>query len=847
MTKSVFISYSHKDETHREDLEEQLSMLKRNNVISVWHDRKITAGDDWRNQINENLNNADIIIFLVSPSFLASDYCYDVEVKTAMSRHQAGNAKIISIVIRPCDWQECEFSKFQAVPKDAKPITLWNDKDSAWLDAVSGLKGYIKEFSPAKKQPIIIEPNNTISPSVQTLHWLDDTEILLTHRKVNKVNLSDIFITPDVKVENKEKIKEIKIVSADSLIKKNDFQMISGEEQQGKTTLLKYFYKELLKKDFLPIYIDASKVKKSNLKLILDELIKIQYINLTSEHYHSFEKRVIILDNIDNIGLNQKYRDVFLEQLNKDSNFIIATCHTSFGFVSREITYFDNYNRVEILGFGNLKREEIVKKWISLGVEENIEESELYSQCDEIKSRLDTVIKKNIVPPKPIYVLMLMQMFEANAQLNLDLTSYGHCYQQLIYQAFDQAKISKSDFDKYLNVLTELAWSIFIREENLNDHEIDAFFIDYCKRYLPVNGREVISKLEAHSILKKNGLRTGFKYPYIYYFFVGKKIAESYSDSSSVKEEVNQLLNKLHREDYANILIFITHHTKDSWVLNEIKNVLSSLFSDQNRASLTKEQLSFMNTFIKEIPELIIEQREINKEREAHNQRLDEIERAEPEVVPEGEPMDILANINKTFKGMEIAGQIIRNRHATMTRDSLYELANCGASTGLRFLEYFIKITDTAKNEIVKLITLQLAEHPNLTNKQIQSHAELVYLHLTYGVINGVVRKIASSIGSKEATEIYESLEENENSPAFILIKQAIELQFTRSVKISSIETVTEKLRNNPVCLRILKEMVIQHIYMFPVEYKTKQQLSELLDISVQGQRLMDQRKLGKG
>ncbi|HHX8674668.1 TPA: hypothetical protein ACVO4Z_004780, partial [Vibrio alginolyticus] len=337
------------------------------------------------------------------------------------------------------------------------------------------------------------------------------------------------------------------------------------------------------------------------------------------------------------------------------------------------------------------------------------------------------------------------------------------------------------------------------------------------------------------------------------YFFVGKKVAESYRDSEDTKGMVAHLLSELHREDYANILIFITHHTKDSWVLDEINKVLSSLFDEHSEATLNKKQLAFMDDFMKEIPELILEQREIQKERDRQNERLDHFERrsevdeSKDNTIEQSEPLDILANINKTFKGMEISGQIIRNRHASLTRDSMEELARTGACSGLRFLEYFIKISDVAKNEIIKLISNHLAEYPDISDKEIEKQAENTYLHLTYGVISGLTRKIASSIGSKEALEVYTEMEANIGTPAISLIRQAIELQFNKSLDVDQISDCVKQLRGNPVCLRILKEMVIQHIYMFPVPYRQKQQLSTLLNLTVQGQRLMDMNKTGKG
>lgn len=162
-------------------------------------------------------------------------------------------------------------------------------------------------------------------------------------------------------------------------------------------------------------------------------------------------------------------------------------------------------------------------------------------------------------------------------------------------------------------------------------------------------------------------------------------------------------------------------------------------------------------------------------------------------------------------------------------------------------MDYFIQLSNTAKSEIVGLIENTLKEHPNLTDEQIQKQAKNMFMQMSYSVINGVIRKIASSIGSKEASEIYSELERPDSpSPAIILLNQAIELQFMREINIQKLSTTTLKLKNNPVCTRILKEMVIQHTYMFPVGYKEKQQISELLDLSVKQQRIMDSNKVAK-
>lgn len=137
---NIFFSYSHKDETLRDKLEAHLSMLKHQGAIETWHDRRITTGDDFAGVIDARLEAADLILLLVSADFLNSKYCFDVEMKRAMERHVAREARVIPIILRPCDWHSAPFGKLLAVPTDGKPVTTWPDIDEALVDVVLQLR-----------------------------------------------------------------------------------------------------------------------------------------------------------------------------------------------------------------------------------------------------------------------------------------------------------------------------------------------------------------------------------------------------------------------------------------------------------------------------------------------------------------------------------------------------------------------------------------------------------------------------------------------------------------------------------------------------------------------------------
>ena len=136
----VFISYSHADEALRNELEKHLAGLLRQGVITTWHDRRIAPGEDLHGQIDDHLNTADIVLLLVSADFLASDYCYDVEMNRAMERHERGGARIIPVILRPCDWHGAPFGRLMAVPPDGKPVVKHATLDDGFLEVAKAIR-----------------------------------------------------------------------------------------------------------------------------------------------------------------------------------------------------------------------------------------------------------------------------------------------------------------------------------------------------------------------------------------------------------------------------------------------------------------------------------------------------------------------------------------------------------------------------------------------------------------------------------------------------------------------------------------------------------------------------------
>lgn len=144
---TVFLSYSHKDEKYRDELETHLASLKRQGIIETWHDRRIGAGKEIDSEISENLETADIILLLASSDFIASKYCIDIEVTRALERHEKGEARVIPVIIRPCDWHDLPFGKLNALPIDGRPVSKFPDIDDAFLEITKGIKDAAREIN----------------------------------------------------------------------------------------------------------------------------------------------------------------------------------------------------------------------------------------------------------------------------------------------------------------------------------------------------------------------------------------------------------------------------------------------------------------------------------------------------------------------------------------------------------------------------------------------------------------------------------------------------------------------------------------------------------------------------
>lgn len=233
----IFCSYSHKDEEYKDELETHLANLKRLGLIDLWTDRRILPGDNWDFEINDKLQNADIILLLISSDFIASNYCYDVEIKQAIKQHKEQKSITIPIALRECDWYDAPFSFIQGLPSDMKPIVSknWFSKDEAYKDVSVNLRRLINEII-NRKQTTEEKEYNELPNSIEALRdfiskykegefvqtakqrilQLDENNFWYKSEKSNSINDYESYLTNYPKGKYSEKAKtQIEKLKAD--------------------------------------------------------------------------------------------------------------------------------------------------------------------------------------------------------------------------------------------------------------------------------------------------------------------------------------------------------------------------------------------------------------------------------------------------------------------------------------------------------------------------------------------------------------------------------------------------------------------------------------------------------
>jgi hypothetical protein len=839
----LFICYSHQDNLddnpYIEQFKRHTAPLKNNGLIEEWYDREILPGEDYQNKIDNNLEDADIICLFISANFLSSKYCMDEKEKALKLRKKKG-VPVIPIILSPCGWlDDKDMSKLLALPTDGKPVSGFQDRNEAWHDVYIGLKKLIEKEIKIKQLEITEEFGN----------FLQDTEMLTkAHSQKEKIFLDDIFVYPELdKYDNL--IKYEKEISLEELLKNLlDYPkiVIAGEDQSSKTTLCKMIFKELRNKNFIPVYVSDKKTHFSG-------KIENKILQSFHEQYEGVDIKKIdqerIVPIVDDFHF-AKNKEKLIKILSEYS-YCIVVVDDIFSLNTNDEKLISSFIYFKIKEFKPSLRYELIKKWVGLTDKKVIDictANNFYQNIDKttelIDSTLGKIIGSGIMPAYPFFILSVIVTYETFATpLDQEITSQGYCYQAFIYFYLRKQGVRNDDIDIYINFLTELSFYFYKEKKpELSSDNFTFFMNSYSEKYnLPIKQGTLLKNVgQIVSVDSFNNY--SFRYLYLYYFFVAKYLAEHIEDSG-IKKEVKRIMNNLHVNENAYIAIFIAHHSRNTEILEEIKNNALCLFDKYEPVTFTKDEVNFFDKQVDIIVKAVLLPANITpeKERAKRLKNKDKLEQSQKDVERE-EDIDkkdsLKIELRRAIKTVEVMGRIIKNRAGSLEKTKLEEIFKEAMYVHLRALSFFFEVikSEDEQKVIIDFISERLRkiiekEKKKPSDEKLKKISKNIFWNLNFFVVYGIFDKIIHSLGSDKLIEIVKKVCDKMDTPASFLVKHGILMWYKKNLQINEFAKRINKNDFSEIAKRVIKLMVVNHCSLHLIKHKGRQQIINVLGI----------------
>ncbi|MBZ0155440.1 MAG: metallophosphoesterase [Alphaproteobacteria bacterium] len=698
--------------------------------------------------------------------------------------------------------------------------------------------------------------------------FLEDAGALFKHPRKEKIVLEDFFVYPNLRDLNQEKTKAKDalhgVISAKVLLKAEGGvirAIFMGAEKTGKTALCRTLYKYYYNNKLIPIFLEGYEIKSSSdeeINKLIWKKFSNQYTKENLEEYKqlSNKERMLIIDDFDKSRLNIANKSLFLDYISGFASNIVMT--TNDLFPAEEIFYkegeggttISSFQQFKILDFGYQLRNELINKWNLLGQEHYLDEQELIRKNDAAERVMNTIIGYNYVPSAPIFLLTILQTIEAGQTTNLKESSYGYYYGYLITQTLTNLKITHEDLEAYFSYITELAFELFSNKvREISKDELLRFHKRLCDDYrIIVSFDEIIGGLIKASILSVSNDIVKFRYKYVYYYFVARYLSNNINEEE-IKRNISKLCRRLHVEEFANIIMFLTHHSKDPFVLSEILLSAKSIFSEFDIVKFDKD-VCFINELLKEVPKLVYKDRDVKQHREKCNRLKDESKLLNDEKNNADDDLydyesnltelGLISTLNSAYKTIEIIGQILKNYYGSLKGERKLELGEEAYFLGLRALKSFFDTLNDNIGLAIKDIKAIIEEREITDRDKIEEVSRHLLFQLCEIIAYSFTAKLAQSLGSEKLSETFREIIEKHNFPSVQLINIAIKLDFYKTFPYSELKKLRSVLESNYLPYTILKHLVINYLYMFPMRYDEKQKICSIMEIPMEATRLID-------
>lgn len=697
------------------------------------------------------------------------------------------------------------------------------------------------------------------------------------HNRVNDVFLDDIYTIPNIKYENIDKVNKSKVdqtFNVEELIDTDPEEGIKfvflGDNLSGKSSLCKYLYREYYIRNYLPIYLEGSSIKHNirtgDLKKTFAKKFQQQYNTIQDFHSIESDRFIIIIDDFHKStkgrqdfwvplirNINSEYRNLIIAG---DKLMPIETILNKKNKSKQNI--FEDFELYSILEFGPKLRSRIVKKWNSLGVDYRlVDENDILKKNDDSLKHIEKVIGNNYVPAYPFFILTLLQALENKNIQNPNYSIHGFYYELLINDSLKKAVENQKEISLYYNYLTHFSYYLFEKKiKIISKEEFKLFHNLFSKKYeVNYNINKITENLEKAKLIYINSDGIRIEHSYIYYFFTAKYLANNINKSKE-KSIIEKMSQRIYRDEYASIIMFLTHLSKDEFIIDQLLVNAKQIFSEFTIAELEKD-IEGINNLIKDLPKQVLEAVDIDEFREDELiaiEEREEQEKAEREIENLSDvdydldedinTIDVFTKFTLAMKTIDLLGQIAKKYWGELTGNQKYSIVHETYSVGLRALSFYLNHIQENSSFIVQhlkhIVKQKHIKDKYIFERDIEDVANDFVFRMSFLTCWAIIKRISNSVGDKSLSPTFKRILGAEPFNSTHLIDISIKLDYDPKIPLKDISHFKNNRSENFLSILLLQNLVLNHLYLFKTSYKMKSKICDILGISIKDQRLID-------
>ena len=860
----LFLSYCHKDESHKDDFRKHISPLTRQGRITEWHDRKIMAGSKISEEIDPQMQSADVIVLFISSNFMNSDACQK-EMERALELQQNGT-RVVPVIVSPCCWRDSPLKDILACPRDGKPVDEWTNRGNAWVNVVEHMKHLLDNHTLLKKEL-----------KEEFCKFLEDPGDFLHSNRAEVLKLCDFYVPPILQYipDMSDKNDIVSRRGAEFLTSVSDCAgkcfMILGDDWSGKTALCQMVCEKWNESSYIPVYIDGRNATNDNLAQLENLAFKRQYKNLHYERV-SNDQKVIIFDNFAGEHINKRDAYSLLKKLRSGKYYAVvlvaSEANPIFMTVRWEEFVVEHDIEVHRIAPVNYKaRLKVIQRWMkATHKEDDISSSVTKAQMeDEYMEFINSMFGENKLPLYIPYIILMLEGKSGASALNPNardsMSSYGHCYEAVITHRLLMTGIAPKDIGAYHMFLAEFAYYVYTKRQfALTRENMSEFFATYGEKYIG-NPQQYTEKLVKCSFLARNLLGDISMPEHAFYYYVAKRLSLDFHSNAGreqAQKEIDAIFSGVHRKRNGHILLFLVHHMpKNEYLLMTLNKEIGSLFDDVSAAKLVAGETARLREFLNGMPVIDIDANVSKSQQEVAKlkkfEARDNSDKAVTQHAEDAEHADdesalSMINIGKTFRMMKIAGSLLKNERKTMEKKPLVALSISTRDVALRVISWAHNVIAN-HSELFKdyLEAVVFRGFPNWENLPLQKRKDILTSavgHLAVNAAYNMIDRCARCIGSDELTSLMSQTNDGESYPSHQLVHLATKMWCAKKLDPEEIKILYNEWQgDNFMSAHLLQRIVATHLQMHEVKRDMRQKIAYYLGLNIKSQNLIEYRR----